>query len=176
MNKNITVGKGHEAAPARDTELRTVLPGVNVYENNEEILLQVEIPGAERDGININLDNGKLTIAARRKFAGGTNPIYTEFGPVAFHRAKRRATAAAPSLLKPRRLIKARCRGRRNTRGFGFPGCARAVTVPISTKPNPINGHAGKAVAFLSIPAAKPTALGKRTPKHSTARPSGAET
>jgi hypothetical protein len=47
------------------------------------------------------------------------------------------------------------------------------VTVPISTNPNPINGQAGKAVAFLSIPAANPTALGKLSPKHSTGRPPG---
>ena len=37
-------------------------------------------------------------------------------------------------------------------RGFGFPGCAMAVTVPISMKPKPSAAHAGRAMPFLSRP------------------------
>ncbi len=56
----------------------------------------------------------------------------------------------------------------RNSRGLSLPGCARAVTVPTSTNPKPSAGHARSATPFLSIPAARPTALGKRTPNTST--------
>ena len=55
--------------------------------------------------------------------------------------------------------------GTRKMRGFGFPGCARAVIVPTSAKPNPSASHAGSATAFLSKPAASPTGLGNVTPK-----------
>ena len=46
-----------------------------------------------------------------------------------------------------------------------MPGCALAVIVPISTKPKPSASHAGSAMAFLSIPAARPIGLGKSMPK-----------
>ena len=77
---------------------------------------------------------------------------------------RRLATASAPSLLKPRRLISACWLGNRKMRGSGFPGCAFAVTVPISTKPNPSAAHAGSATPFLSNPAASPIGFGKLRP------------
>ena len=80
-------------------------------------------------------------------------------------RRSRSETTSAPSLLKPRRLIKADCSGKRKIRGFGFPGCGFAVTVPISTKPNPSAAHARSATPFLSKPAASPTGLGNEIPK-----------
>jgi hypothetical protein len=51
-----------------------------------------------------------------------------------------------------------------------LPGWRSSVTVPISTWPNPSAAAAGQARAFLSKPAAKPTALGKLSPKHCTGR------
>ena len=49
--------------------------------------------------------------------------------------------------------------------GRGLPGCAWAVSVPASTKPNPSASQAASATPSLSKPAASPTGLGKRTPK-----------
>ncbi|CAM3471017.1 hypothetical protein STSO111631_20545 [Stackebrandtia soli] len=77
----------------------------------------------------------------------------------------RRASACAPSLLKPIRLMSACDSGRRYRRGRGLPGCARHVTVPISMKPKPSAGHASIATPFLSMPAASPTVFGKSIPK-----------
>ena len=39
--------------------------------------------------------------------------------------------------MKPKRFTSAPSSGTRNTRACGLPGCACAVTVPTSTKPNP---------------------------------------
>ena len=49
--------------------------------------------------------------------------------------------------------------------GFGFPSCARGVTVPISTKPKPKVFNPSKISASLSKPAANPTGLSKFKPK-----------
>ena len=54
--------------------------------------------------------------------------------------------------------------GMRNNRGLGLPACGRGVTVPISTKPNPISANASMQSPFLSRPAAKPTGLSKVIP------------
>ena len=69
-----------------------------------------------------------------------------------------------PSLLKPMRLITAKCSGTRNRRGFGLPLCGRGVTVPISIKPKPKAAKPSIYSPFLSKPAAKPTGLGRCSP------------
>jgi HSP20 family molecular chaperone IbpA len=55
---------GHvEAVQQRET----VAPVVDVYENVDELLLLVDVPGATNDGIDVQLDKGQLTILAKRQ-------------------------------------------------------------------------------------------------------------
>src|SRR5258708_38019097 len=70
------------------------------------------------------------------------------------------ATASAPGLGKPIRLIRALWEGYRKTRGTGFPPWARAVKVPNSAKPNPTLSQASASSPFLSKTDAKTTGLG----------------
>jgi HSP20 family protein len=42
-------------------------PVVDVYENVDELLLLVDVPGATNDGIEVQLDKGQLTILAKRR-------------------------------------------------------------------------------------------------------------
>ena len=49
-------------------------------------------------------------------------------------------------------------------RGFGLPGCARGVVVPISMKPKPSAIKASICAPFLSSPAARPTGFRKVNP------------
>ena len=86
-------------------------------------------------------------------------------GSAARSARSRVARAAAPALLKPIRLTIAWLAGARNSRGLGLPGWGWRVTVPTSMKPKPSAGQTGSARPSLSIPAARPTGFGKRTPK-----------
>lgn len=52
-----------EAVQQRDS----IAPLVDVYENVDELLLLVDIPGATNDGIDVQLDKGQLTIFAKRR-------------------------------------------------------------------------------------------------------------
>jgi HSP20 family molecular chaperone IbpA len=54
---------------------RTTVPRVDIYENQDEVLLFADVPGATGDGVNVELDKGELSIRARR---GGdaTGPDY----------------------------------------------------------------------------------------------------
>jgi HSP20 family protein len=52
-----------EAVQQRDA----VAPVVDVYENVDELLLLVDVPGATNDGIDVQLDKGQLTILAKRR-------------------------------------------------------------------------------------------------------------
>jgi HSP20 family molecular chaperone IbpA len=44
-----------------------IAPVVDVYENVDELLLLVDVPGATNDGIDVQLDKGQLTIVAKRR-------------------------------------------------------------------------------------------------------------
>jgi len=44
-----------------------IAPAVDVYENSDELLLLVDVPGATNEGIDVQLDKGQLTILAKRK-------------------------------------------------------------------------------------------------------------
>jgi len=43
-----------------------VAPAVDVYENSDELLLLVDVPGATNEGVDVQLDKGQLTILAKR--------------------------------------------------------------------------------------------------------------
>ena len=45
---------------------RRVTPPVDVYENQDEILVRLDVPGVEQDGLDIRMDGGKLDVEARR--------------------------------------------------------------------------------------------------------------
>jgi HSP20 family protein len=44
-----------------------IAPVVDVYENADELLLLVDVPGVANDGIDVQLDKGQLTILAKRR-------------------------------------------------------------------------------------------------------------
>jgi HSP20 family protein len=48
---------------------RRVTPPVDIYENQDELLVIVDIPGVEPDGLSIQLDGGQLDIEARQSNA-----------------------------------------------------------------------------------------------------------
>jgi HSP20 family molecular chaperone IbpA len=56
-------------------------PAVDVYENSEELLLLVDVPGATNDGIDVQLDKGQLTILAKRGEDGGGALLAAEYRP-----------------------------------------------------------------------------------------------
>jgi HSP20 family molecular chaperone IbpA len=57
---------------------RRVTPPVDVYENKDELLVIVDVPGAGKDGLSIQLEDGQLDVEARQSAAfaeGGFQPL-----------------------------------------------------------------------------------------------------
>lgn len=52
----------------RTWEGGTWTPAVDVYETENEIVYTVELPGFEKDDVNISVDEGRLIISGERKF------------------------------------------------------------------------------------------------------------
>jgi len=56
-------------------------PVVDIYETEDAITLLADLPGVERDGLDINVEDRQLTITGRVKTTEShLNPVYTEYG------------------------------------------------------------------------------------------------
>jgi len=64
----------------------TVAPLVDIYENDDEILLHADMPGVEKDKIAVNVDNGTLTITGVRELETKGVATWEEFGNVEYRR------------------------------------------------------------------------------------------
>lgn len=79
--------KKDKGSVERTRNIRTVSPLVDIYENEEEILLHAEMPGVKKQNVNVNIDNGRLTVTGVRELAADGAVGWEEFGDVSYERA-----------------------------------------------------------------------------------------
>ena len=75
-----------EGMPERSREIPVIAPLVDIYENDNEILLYAEMPGVVKEGIDINIDNGKLEISGTRNVEITGAASWEEFGDIEYRR------------------------------------------------------------------------------------------
>ncbi len=78
--------KREESLPERSREIPAVAPLVDIYENDDEILLHVDMPGVDKKDITVNIDNGRLALGGVRKLETSGATQWEEFGDVEFQR------------------------------------------------------------------------------------------
>jgi len=66
MSTSKTLSRRTESTPEHVHQRHVVAPRVDVYENQDELLLVADLPGAAKDTIGVHVDKGQLTIEARR--------------------------------------------------------------------------------------------------------------
>ena len=86
MNEKTDLTTRKENAVARRQEMARVAPVVDIYENEDEILLQADMPGVTKEQVTINVDNGKLEISGTRKLQSKGTSTWQEFGDVEYRR------------------------------------------------------------------------------------------
>lgn len=86
MSERTEVVKKEQTVPERSREIPAVVPLVDIYESDEEILLRADMPGVEKKDISINIDNGKLSLGGIRKFEAKGSAQWEEFGDVEYMR------------------------------------------------------------------------------------------
>jgi HSP20 family molecular chaperone IbpA len=86
MSERTDVVKKEQSVPERSREIPAVVPLVDIYESDEEILLRADMPGVEKKDISINIDNGKLSLGGIRKFEAKGSAQWEEFGDVEYQR------------------------------------------------------------------------------------------
>ena len=82
------VGKD-DYSPERITQktMPVVTPLVDIYENDDEIVLFVDMPGVHKEDMTINLENGELRLTGVRKLVRRGAARLEEFGDVEYGRS-----------------------------------------------------------------------------------------
>lgn len=53
-------------------------PRADFYQDGDSYTVEVELPGVKKNGVNLSLENGRLTVTARREEREDGNAIYRE--------------------------------------------------------------------------------------------------
>jgi HSP20 family protein len=69
---------GGEAEAEHEIERADWIPAADVYEEEGEFVIMLDLPGIRRDGLDVNLDEGRLTIRGERAPKEGVEPRRSE--------------------------------------------------------------------------------------------------
>jgi len=83
--KDITKTENKNVEKTR--ELRTATPSVDIYENENEILLYADMPGVHKEDVTVNIENGKLSISGIRRLDHQGVSTWEEFVDIEYVRS-----------------------------------------------------------------------------------------
>lgn len=86
MRERTDLAKREESLPERSREIPAAAPLVDIYENDEEILLRADMPGVEKKDITVNIHNGRLFLGGIREIESRGSAQWEEFGTVEYQR------------------------------------------------------------------------------------------
>jgi HSP20 family molecular chaperone IbpA len=60
---------------------RAFLPPTDIFESDDVLTLVMEMPGVDREAVDVNVENGVLRVEGRLDFSKyeGMQPVYTEY-------------------------------------------------------------------------------------------------
>jgi HSP20 family molecular chaperone IbpA len=87
MDKAQEIAKHEEKNVEKTREMYEATPAVDIYENEDKILLHADMPGVVKEDISVDIDNGTLTISGVRKLEAEGAATYEEFTDVEYVRS-----------------------------------------------------------------------------------------
>jgi len=87
MDNAQKITKQGEKNVEKTRQLYKATPNVDIYENEDEILLHADMPGVVKENISVDIDNGTLTISGVRKLEIKGAATYEEFSDVEYVRS-----------------------------------------------------------------------------------------
>jgi HSP20 family protein len=81
------VDKGQEAT----APMRAFMPNADIFETEDSLTLVLEMPGVDRDNIDISVENGVLTVEGKINLGKyeGLQPVYGEYNVGPYRRSFR---------------------------------------------------------------------------------------
>jgi len=78
--KDITTTEDTAVQTERVSRRAVVTPAVDIFENDDELLVIADVPGATAEGLNLNFDKDQLSIeATTTPPVEGLKPLFREF-------------------------------------------------------------------------------------------------
>ena len=91
--QNLQVKQKQEVEKAQESTrpTRAFLPTTDIFETDEALTLLLEMPGVDRENIEISVENGVLTVEGKINFSKyeGLQPVYSEYNIGPFRRTFR---------------------------------------------------------------------------------------
>ena len=83
----LTKNDERAAAPEQDRRTSFLTPLANIRETKEGYVLEVEMPGVGKDGIDVTVENNELALVGHRSdTASPGQPVYRESRPLDYRR------------------------------------------------------------------------------------------
>lgn len=86
MAETTIPAKHEESAPSTREESRTLSPPVDIFENTDGLVVVADLPGVDKNDVDIRVENGTLTIEANSKGSLPAEPQYREYQLLNFFR------------------------------------------------------------------------------------------
>ena len=78
----------HSAGDVERTRGETfVAPDVDIYEQDDSLVLVADVPGVGADGVEVRLESGVLEVTAHAGRGRSDEADYVEYRPASYHRA-----------------------------------------------------------------------------------------
>ncbi len=84
------------------TPVRMFVPASDIYENQDQLTVILEMPGVDRDHIDLRVEDGVLSVTGNLDFEKykGLQPLYTEYNVGNYKRSFRLSSAIDQSKIK----------------------------------------------------------------------------
>ncbi len=87
MSESTELMSRTDKSPKQADQLPSLIPEVDIFENDDEILLYVDMPGVTKDSLSIKIDNGKLMLSGIRRLPTSGAITWKEFTNAEFRRS-----------------------------------------------------------------------------------------
>jgi HSP20 family protein len=85
-DRDITKKENKETAVTRREQQRTYMPATDIRETPEAIVMQFDMPGVEKDKVNVKLDRNLLAVTGIVERQEQGNIVYQEYRIGDYHR------------------------------------------------------------------------------------------
>jgi len=86
MKESTVPAKREQSVPATREESRTLTPPVDIFENKEGLVVVADLPGVEKDKVDVRVENNVLTIKGTTASTLPAAPQYREYELLHFFR------------------------------------------------------------------------------------------
>jgi len=90
MAEKTVPARAQEKAPLSSEETRSqeryITPPVDIYETADGLVLKADLPGVDKEGLDVRVEHNLLTIRGKAAHIAPGDPVYREYGLVNFFR------------------------------------------------------------------------------------------